>query len=148
MGNINKLKINSDKTQLMLPSKPAQHNFTSNFQFRANTHITQNKTYIKILGITIRHNLDMNTQVGNLCSNLSNRLYNIKKISKFTNFTTRLQFVKSLVIGKFIYCLPLFTQTSKSQQSKLHKIIMMSARTIIGNYCYKKSIGYILGKYN
>merc|ERR1711873_31590 len=48
--------------------------------------------------------MGMNTQEGNICSNLSNRLFNIKKI------------------------------------------IMMSARTIIGNYCYKKSIGYILGK--
>ena len=54
--------------------------------------------------------------------------------------------VKSLVIGKLIYCLPIYTPKIKNQQSKLHKIIMMSARTIIGNYCFKKSTKYILEK--
>ena len=31
----------------------------------------------------------------------------LKKISKYTNFKTRLQMVKSVVIGKLSYCLPL-----------------------------------------
>ena len=65
----------------------------------------------------------------------------------YTNFTTQLQMVKSLVIFKLIYCLPLYTETIKSEQYKLHKIIMVSAQTIISSYFYKTSIKYIFGKY-
>jgi len=90
----------------------------------------------------------METQIGKICVNLHHRIYNIKKLTPFTYFSTRLQLIKSMVIGKLIYALPLYMQATTGQINKIHRVIMASARTIIGNYCYKKSIKYILGKCN
>ena len=88
----------------------------------------------------------MESQVGTLCANLHHRIHNIKSISKYTNFSTRYVFVKSIVLGKLNYAIPLLSQCTNKQKQKLHKVIMSAARTIIGNYCYKKSIKYILKK--
>merc|ERR1712240_567847 len=77
---------------------------------------------------------------------MGNRLHTIRKLTKYTNFHTRLQFVYAVVIGKLIYCLPLYTQANKNQISKIHKVIMTSARAIIGSFCFKKSTKYILDK--
>ena len=45
-----------------------------------------------------------------------------------------------------IYMLPLYNNLPLYLRNKLHKILMKSARSAIGNYCYKKSTSYILNK--
>ena len=44
--------------------------------------------------------------------------------------------------------LPLYSNATKLNLDKIHKIIVTAARAAIGNYCYKKSISYILSKCN
>merc|ERR1712105_226449 len=105
-----------------------------------------NKPTIKILGITLRNNLSMETQIGTLCANLHSRIHTIRQITTFTTFHTRLQLIKSIVIGKLTYALPTYTQITDKQNIRIHRVIMAAARTIIGNYCFKKSINYILDK--
>merc|ERR1712208_85360 len=90
----------------------------------------------------------METQIGNLCSNLHFRIFNIRKLNKYTNFNTRLAFIKSLVIGKLIYAMPMYTQLNKAQMSEIHEVIMTSEHAAIGSFCFKKSIKYILDKCN
>ena len=51
----------------------------------------------------------------------------------------RLQFVNAIVIGKLLYSLPIYTQLTKAQLNKIYRVIMSSAQTIEGNYCFKKS---------
>ena len=65
-----------------------------------------------------------------------------------TTFKTRLNFIKSYVIEKLIYAMPLYMGINNILLNKLHKVIMSAARAAIGNYCYKKSINYILNKCN
>ena len=88
--NINKLKINSDKTQLMISTKNKNYNKITNFTFKANNDTITNKPSIKILGMTLTHDLNMDTQIGNLCANLHHRLHNIRQLTHVTTFTTRL----------------------------------------------------------
>ena len=145
---INKLQINSDKTQLMLSHRPKFNNILSNFTFMAGNDLIKNKTFIKILGFTIRNNLDLTTQIGNVCSNLHYRLHNIRQLTSITSMKTRLVFVKSLVLGKLLYAIPLYTQVTLKQLNMIHKVIMTSARVCIGSYCFKKSTKYILEKCN
>ena len=75
---------------------------------------------------------------------LNNRVYNINKLKQFTNFHTRLQFMNAYVIGKLWYMLPLYTLANNDNINKIHKIIMRSARGVIGNYCCRFSISKIL----
>ena len=114
----------------------------------AGNDLIKNKTFIKILGFTIRNNLDLTTQIGNVCSNLHYWLHNIKQLTNITNMKTRLVFIKSLVLGKLLYAIPLYTQVTLKQLNMIHKVIMTSARVSIGSYCFKKSTKYILEKCN
>ena len=41
---------------------------------------------------------------------------------------------------------PIYSTATKDNLNKLHKIIMTAARAAIGDYCFKKSTHYILGK--
>jgi len=88
----------------------------------------------------------MLTQLGTLCANLHQRIHTIRQLTPLTTFHTRLQFIKSLVIGKLSYALPIYTQITQCQTIKLHRVIMAAARVIIGSYRFKKSISYILDK--
>ena len=42
--------------------------------------------------------------------------------------------------------LPLYNNVPEYLNNKLHKILMKAARAAIGDYCFKKSTSYILGK--
>ena len=130
----------------MITAKPKHRNKFIDFNFTANTDIIHNKPTIKILGITLRNNLSMETQIGTLCANLHSRIHTIRQITPFTTFHTRLQLIKSIVIGKLTYALPTYTQITDKLNIRIHRVIMAAARTIIGNYCFKKSINYILDK--
>jgi len=144
--NINKLKVNSDKTKLMIGYKNKHKKELENFYFFANNDKIINQKSMKILGFTLRYDNNMDTQIGKTCANLHYRLNNIRKLNVYTSFSSRIVFVKSLVIGKLIYAMPLYTQITKKQLSMIHKVIMTSGRIIIGNYCFKQSIRYILNK--
>ena len=41
--------------------------------------------------------------------------------------------------------MPTYTNLNKNMRDRLHKVLMRAARMTIDSYCYKKSIGYILG---
>ena len=95
---------------------------------------------IKILGILFNNKLDWDNEIGALCANLHNRIYNIHKLNKYTNFKTRLSFLNAYVIGKLRYMLPMYIRASNDNLNKLHKVIMRSARTARNNYCCRMSI--------
>ena len=94
----------------MICHQPKHNDFLKAFVFMAKDDKIENSNSLKILGYVLWYNLDHKTQIGNLCASLHNRLHNIKKLSKYTNFTTRLQFVNAIVIGKLLYSLPIYTQ--------------------------------------
>ena len=79
---------------------------------------------------------------------LHNRINEIRTLTKFTNFRTRLNFLNANVIGKLNYALPLYMHASQNLIAKLHKVITTAARAAIGSYCYKKSVTYMLSKCN
>ena len=101
---------------------------------------------IKILGVYIRYDLNFDTHVGKLFGTLHNRIHQVRTITKYTTFKTRLSFINAYVIGKLNYILPLYLNLNQNIINKLHKVVMTSARCAIGSYCFKKSIKYILKK--
>ena len=81
-----------------------------------------------------------------MCATLHNKLFELRKLSKYTDFKTRLKFVNAYILGKINYLTPLYLSANKQQIDKIHKVLMTSARTVIGNYCFRKSKKYILNK--
>ena len=49
-------------------------------------------------------------------------------------------------MGKLYYMVPIYSLANKNNLQKLHKVIMTAARAAIGNFCFRKSIQYILTK--
>ena len=88
----------------------------------------------------------MESEINKLVSNLHNKVHNIRVLTKFTDFKTRLQFANSFIVGKLNYMLPLYSNLTVFNFHKLHKLLMTAARVVVGNYCYKKSCKYILDK--
>ena len=98
--SINKLKINNDKTEFLIVCKNRYRKDTKNIIMRADNHIVKQVDKIKILGFYIQSNLSNHSQIQKLISNLSNRLYNIKKIGSKTKFNSRLVLIKSIILEK------------------------------------------------
>ena len=83
-----------------------------------------------------------------MSANLHNKLHNINKLNKYTNFKTRLSFINGYIIGKLQYMLPLYMNANQNNINKLHKVLMRAARTALGHYGLKLSITQILDKCN
>ena len=111
--NINFLQINPDKSKLLLIYKSKHKNQFVNFSFKAKQHTIKPIKTLKILGFYIRDDLKMTSQVGKLCSELHNKLFEMNKLTNFMTFKTRLLFIKSYIIGKLIYALPLYLGMEK-----------------------------------
>ena len=111
--NINRLKINPDKTTLMVVSKPRFCKHIKNFSFNAKQFMIKAKNSIKILGIYLKRDLKMDAQIGSLCAELHNKIFNIRKLTQFTTFKSRLSFIKSFIIGKLIYAMPTLPRNNK-----------------------------------
>ena len=73
--NINKLKINADKTQLLLTYKNKHKDNLRNFYFNANQFKITPKKVILILGAHLRDDLKLDTQIGKLVGQLHNRIF-------------------------------------------------------------------------
>ena len=144
--NINKVKLNSDKTKLTIVSKNSMESIFKNFTFRAGNDTIKNCSSIKILGTFIQSDLKLDKSINKLCSELHHRIHNIRRLTPFTDFDTRKKFLRAFVIGKLIYMVPIYSISTQLNIQKLHKIIMTAARAAIGNFCFKKSISYILSK--
>ena len=76
--NINKLKINNGKTELMEICKNRFRKATKNIQITASGHKVKQVTKVKILGYTMQNNLHHDKHIAQITSNINNRLYNIK----------------------------------------------------------------------
>ena len=113
-----KLKLNPDKTKILITNKPKFDQNLKNFHFYAKEYKIVQKKVIKILGTYIRRDLKLDSEIGKLVGQLHNRIYNIKLITKYTKFKTRLDFLNANVIGKLNYMLPLYMHASKDLSKK------------------------------
>ena len=84
----------------MIVSKRKNNTFFKKFTFTAGTDTICNKNSMKILGTMVQNDLGLDKEINKLSSTLHNRICNIKKVTKFTNFFTRLNFLNGYVMGK------------------------------------------------
>ena len=146
--NINKLKINKDKTELLIICKPKFRKDTKNIQMMASGHKVKQVNKAKILGYTLSNNLNHDKHISTLTANINNRLYNIRKITHNTTVKARNILTKAIVIGKMNYCLPLLCNARKAQLTDLNTLIMKSCHTIMGSKCPRWRNDKLLDKCN
>merc|ERR1712243_222432 len=100
----------------------------------------------KILGYIIQRNLQNDHQINKTISNINNRPLNIKKLGNKSTLKTRKILVKSIVIGKLNYGLPLLSNSTQAQLQKLNTLIIKSCQTILGNPCLRWCSNRLLNK--
>ena len=82
--NVNKIKINNEKTDLMIIYKNKFRKATKHIQIIASGHKVKQVAKVKILGYTMQNNLHHDKPIAQLTYRINNRLYNIKKLSNNT----------------------------------------------------------------
>ena len=133
--DINKLKINNDKTELMVICKPKYRKDTKSIKITASGHKVKQVNKAKILGYTMLNNLNHDKHISTITSNINHRLFNIKKLTQHTTVQSRKILVKAIVIGKLNYGLPLLCNARQDQLTHLNTLITKSCRTIMGSRC-------------
>ena len=137
--NINKLKLNNDKTKLLIVKKSKHESLFKNFKFQAGDDMIEPKKCIKILGFMLQDDLKIDREINKISSQLHNRINNIRSLTKYTTFSTCLKFLNAYVIGKLNYMVPMYSIADLVNLNKLHKIITTAGRAAIGSYCHKKA---------
>ena len=105
--NTNKLKINNDKTKLMVTCKPKHRKDTKTIKITASGHKVKQVNKAKILGYTMLNNLNHDNHISTITSNINHRSFNIRQLTKHTTVQSRKILVKAIVIDKLNYGLPL-----------------------------------------
>merc|ERR1712240_35946 len=144
----NKLIINQEKTELMIICKNGNRKNSKTIQMYVDNYKVKQVEKVKILGFQIQSNLHNDAQITKTISNINNRLYNIKKLGSQTKFKTRRTIVKSIIIGKLNYAIPLLSNSTKLQLQKLNSLIIKSCKAIIGNPCLRWNTTKMITKCN
>ena len=88
--NINKLKINNEKMELMIICKNKFRKATKHIQITASGYKVKQVTMIKILGYTMQNNLNHDKHIAQITSNINNRLYYFRKLVNNNKIKSRL----------------------------------------------------------
>ena len=80
--DINFLKINGDKSTLLVTTKPTNRQMTNNITLTAGDHIIRQSDKIKILGIYFTNGLDNEPNVTKIIQKINYRINVLTKITK------------------------------------------------------------------
>ena len=144
--NVNKLKINSDKTEILVTCKNHYRTLSDNITFDADGFVINQSDHITILGYKILKKLQNDKQINLAIKSCYYKLHCLTQVGKYLNFKTRLQLTNSVIIGILNYGLPLLLCSDQKLLVKLNQVIIKSARFVIGSYCFKYSYNDILKK--
>ena len=134
----NKLKINGNKSQIMLVGTRAQlralnmDDFTITFEQQPLELVNQ----AKYLGIYISCDLTWEKHISHLCKQLYFCISMLRGLRKILNEAQLLKIYKSYVQPKFDYGITIWGCTSESNLKKVQRIQNLAARIITGNFDY------------
>jgi hypothetical protein len=140
--------INADKTAAVVSSKKERNYVLNTMQFKADNFIIKPSQVIKLLGYFLSSNLSHDCHVLNdkeaLVKKLYKRINVLKRLSPYTNFTTRKVIGNAIFNGTLTYLMPLWGSAEMTTVAKLQQIQLSAARIIIGRSCYMYSTERIL----
>ena len=131
----NKLKVNDDKTHLVVMTSSKKREF-ANIQVCVNTPSTviEPSESGRLLGIDIHEGMKWHQYIlhseSSLLKSLTKRLNALKMISKVASFKTRLMVANGIFCSKVLYCLPLFGGTEEFVLNSLQVIQNEAARVV------------------
>jgi hypothetical protein len=110
----NKLKVNDDKTHLLIMStrQKRRHRDTTNITINTPTAVVTPSTVERLLGAQVHEDMKWKEHIldndDSLIRSLNRRLGAIKKISSMASFKTRKMLANGLYMSKLIYLMPVW----------------------------------------
>merc|ERR1712240_339477 len=136
---INKLKLNPDKTRVMVVCKPNRREEVKNFVLKAGDYIIEQKDKIKVLGVFFTSGLTNHVNISNIISKVNFRMYSMREAFNFSSKKSKIIFFKSMVLSIIRYCCPILIDSDAKMLSKLQTLLMKGTRPILGFQSFKMS---------
>merc|ERR1712243_306514 len=143
---INKLKLNPDKTRLMVVCKPNRREEVKNFVLRAGEYIIGQKDKIKVLGVFFTSGLTNHVNISNIISKVNFRMYTMREAFSFSSKKSKIIFFKSKVLSIIRYCSPILIDSDAKMIDKLQTLLMKCTRPILGFHSFKMSTLQIMSE--
>ena len=137
--NLNKLKINDDKTNLMLINNPRHEAEVKDTKITTNTDIIKPKEKFTILGWVINRKFDYTDHLNYISSRLHHRIHRANEVKAYMSEQTRKIFADAYLFSLINYGAPLMFNTSTQINLKMHKQHMICSRFVKGRYGFKQS---------
>ena len=143
---INKLKLNPDKTRLMVVCRPNRRDEVKNFVLKAGDYIIEQKDKIKVLGIFFTSGLTNHVNISNIISKVNFRMYSMREAFNFSSKNSKIIFFKSMVLSVIRYCSPILVDSDAKLIDKLQTLLMKCTRPILGFQSFKMSTLQIMSE--
>merc|ERR1712175_8816 len=144
--SINKLKLNPDKTRLMVVCRQNKRDEVKNFVLKAGEYIIQQRDKIKVLGVYFTSGLTNHVNISNIISKVNYRMYVMKEAFNFSNKKSKIIFFKSMVLSVIRYCSPLLIDSEAKLIDKLQTLLMKCTRPILCFHSYEMSTLQIMSE--
>ena len=128
--NSNKLKLNDDKTDVILFSHNKMPDFIRPSILTINDVNINISSKVKNLGMFLDDNLNMSSCVSNLCKNVYLQIRNISQIRYFITEDVTKKLVTSFILSKLDYCNTLFANMNQNQIKRIQIAQNSAARLI------------------
>lgn len=130
------LLFNSDKLQLIIFHSQRLRNFPKNQSqlFRCSGRSIEHKTYVKLLGVYLDHNLTWSTHINEIIKSSQGTLRALRKFSRFTPFHVRKTLAETMILSKLNYSNVVYAQIPKYQVERLQKIQNIAAGYVLSRF--------------
>ena len=128
--NTNMLKLNTDKTEVMLFTSKANAKYIDNISVNVSESLIKSTDRVRNLGAIFSSSMDMEQQINSVCRSAYVHLRNIGHIRKFLTVDATKALVNALVTSRLDYCNALLIGVPNTVLSKLQRVQNTAARIV------------------
>ena len=128
--NVNKLKLNEDKTEFFVASSKSNLKFIHELSLNACGSIITSSDSVRNLGVIFDSTMSISSHISSISRSLNYHLRNIGRIRCYIDEDTCNHALRSLVISRIDYCNSLLYGLSAKDMHKLQKVQNRAARLV------------------
>ena len=132
-----KLKINSEKTTLMIICRNQRRNETDDIRYEDEKETVIPKQQIRTLGWIMNQRMSMNLNASNAISEVHRTMHKLRNMKHLMTEKTRLLIANSYMKSKLVYGLPQYLGASQKIKNRMNVCMMQVARWVKGNSQFK-----------
>ena len=122
--NVNYLKMNADKCQLLITNHEEQ------VEIKIDGELISGRKWVKLLGVKIDNKLDFNEHVSSICKQTGIKLHALARISQFMNQHKLKILMKAFIESQFGYCPLIWMFHSRTLNNKINRLHLRALRLV------------------